>query len=189
MTESVKLYTAEVLQTTTQHLVNIAELMEEALLQQSTTIAKLDRQCNSILQVGAAQELMLSGYPDIVVTILLLTTSLLSCITKSDLCRMLSLIGPRQHQCNCQPCKLSCLSNPRQLPKCVQIQPHKLASSNSAPQPLLATPAHNRQQLQLELSVAQDNQVINSLRLTSQAMLHGLQVYSPDDYAPWLAAF
>lgn len=52
MTESVKLYAAEVLQTATQHLVNMAELMEEDLLQQSSAVSKLDRHCNSIIQVS-----------------------------------------------------------------------------------------------------------------------------------------
>ena len=51
VTESVKGYAAEVLQTATQHLVNMAELTEEMMLQQSATIGQLNTQCSSILQV------------------------------------------------------------------------------------------------------------------------------------------
>ena len=62
VTESVKGYAAEVLQTATQHLVNMAELTEEMMMQQSTTIGQLNTQCSSILQVCLLHQTLFALY-------------------------------------------------------------------------------------------------------------------------------
>lgn len=51
VTESTKAYAKEVLQAATQHLLNIADLVDGTSADQAATVAQIDRNCRMVLQV------------------------------------------------------------------------------------------------------------------------------------------
>lgn len=56
MTDSSKQYAKDVLQAATQHLLNIADLVDGAIADQSTAVNDLDTNCQTLLQVYSTGE-------------------------------------------------------------------------------------------------------------------------------------
>ena len=62
MTDSSKQYAKDVLQAATQHLLNIADLVDGTIADHSAAVDDLDTSCQTLLQVYPKEEVSMSCY-------------------------------------------------------------------------------------------------------------------------------